>query len=72
MIERRRTPARIEIADRGYGFINVLAGNKARGEFLKELETSRKVFQPFLTREMNEGASGKHFQTSGTCSEFKL
>ena len=72
MIERRRTSARIEVADRSYGFVNIFTGNKASGELLKELETSRKVFQPFLTREMNEGAAGKHFQTSGTCSEFKL
>ena len=64
MIERRRTSARIEIADGGYGFVNILAGNKASGEFLKELEMSRKFFQPFLAREINEGASGKHFQTS--------
>jgi len=34
----------IEIANRGYGFINVFAGNKASGESLKELERVAKFF----------------------------
>ena len=31
---------------------------------------SRKFFQPFLAGEINEDAARKHFQRSGTCSEY--
>ena len=60
MIERSAATARVEIANRGDSFIDCLAGNEARGDFLERAKTSGKVFEFFLTGEIEQRASREH------------
>ena len=49
MIERSSAVFRIELANMGDSFVDVLAGYESGGEFLEELKTGGKIFEAFLS-----------------------
>jgi hypothetical protein len=51
---------RVQIANSRNGFVDCFAGNKAGGEFLEKAELRGKLFQPFLSGQVNQRASRYH------------
>jgi hypothetical protein len=60
MIEGSRATARIDVTDRGDGFIGGFARDEPGGEFLEKTEPGGKIFETFLPRKVYQRASREH------------
>ena len=57
MIERGRAPAGIDIVNGRHSFFDRFTGDKPGGQFFEKTEPGGKVFEAFLTREVDQRAS---------------